>query len=85
LAHEVRIQPAARRQIRNLPRQIQPAIVAAIEALAGDPRPSGVKKLTGSEDLYRIRVGDYRMIYQVRDDELLVLVARVAHRKDAYR
>jgi len=85
LAYDVQIKPAARRQIRNLSKQAQPAIVAALEALAGDPRPHGVRKLTGSDDLYRIRVGDYRVVYQVRDEELLVLVVRVAHRKDAYR
>lgn len=85
MAYEVRTKPAARRQIRNLPKQAQAVIVAAIEALADDPRPHGVRKLVGAEDLYRVRAGNYRVIYQVSDDALLVLVVRVGHRKDAYR
>ena len=60
-------------------------IAAAIEALAGDPRPSGVTKLRGPEAFYRIRVGDYRVVYAIEDDGLLVLVVRVAHRREVYR
>jgi mRNA interferase RelE/StbE len=55
-----------------------------IEGLAQNPRPPDCKKLKDMDDLYRVRVGDYRIIYQVKDEEVLVLVVRVAHRKDAY-
>lgn len=58
--------------------------MAAIEALAGDPRPHGCRKLTGAEDLWRIRVGDYRVVYQVDDAEMLVLIATAGHRRDVY-
>jgi len=56
-----------------------------MDALAINPRPKGVKKLTGLDSLYRIRTGDYRIVYQVRDDRLIVLVVRIGHRKDVYR
>jgi len=85
LAYEVRIKPSASREIRKLSKRVQSGIIVALEALAVDPRPHGVRKLTAADDLYRVRVGDYRVIYQVRDEDLLVLVVKVAHRRDAYR
>lgn len=60
-------------------------LVAAIDGLALNPRPGGVKKLKGFERRYRIRVGDYRILYEVRDGMLLVLVLDVGDRKDIYR
>jgi mRNA interferase RelE/StbE len=57
---------------------------AAIDALGFDPRPAGVVKLAGRDD-YRVRLGDYRIVYAVDDDERLVIVARVAHRREVYR
>jgi mRNA interferase RelE/StbE len=56
-----------------------------MDGLGKEPRPKGVKKLAGAEDLYRIRVGDYRVVFQIQDDRLMVLVVRIGHRKDAYR
>ncbi len=56
-----------------------------MDGLAVNPRPKGVKKLSGLDDLYRIRVGDYRIVYQIHDDRLIVLVVRIGHRKDVYR
>jgi mRNA interferase RelE/StbE len=82
---DVAFTPAADRQLSKLPEQVQVRIVTAIMALADDPRPAGVRKLAGPGDLYRIRTGDYRVIYEVRDDELLVLIVRVGHRRDVYR
>ena len=58
---------------------------ARILALAEDPRPPGAKRLAGSEGLHRIRVGDYRVVYAIEDDVLLVLVVRIGHRRDVYR
>ncbi len=60
-------------------------IVSRIQALADAPRPVGCEKLAGESDRYRIRVGRYRIVYSIADDELLVLVVRVAHRKEVYR
>jgi len=60
-------------------------VTEALAVLRDDPRPPGCVKLTGADDLWRIRVGQYRVVYTIRDDELLVLVVRVAHRRDVYR
>jgi mRNA interferase RelE/StbE len=83
--YRIQIAPSALRQLRKLPQSTQDRIVRRVEGLAGDPRPRGSVKLQGEEDLYRIRVGDYRVIYQVRDEELIVLVVRVGHRREVYR
>ena len=57
----------------------------AVEALGNDPRPHGSVKLAGEDNFWRIRIGQYRVVYRIDDERLLVLVVRVAHRKDAYR
>ena len=56
-----------------------------MRGLANDPRPPGCDKLAGVENLYRIRVGDYRVVYQIRDEMLLVLVVKIGHRREVYR
>lgn len=76
---------SATKDLRAIDRQWIPRIMAAIESLAEDPRPVGCKKLAGSEHTYRIRVGDYRVIYDIHDGELVVFVVRVRHRRDVYR
>ena len=83
-AYEVRLQPAAARAYRRLQGPPRDRIRAAIDALAADPRPSGVAKLAGRDD-YRIRVGDYRVVSAVEDEDRLVIVARIAHRREVYR
>ena len=85
MAYRVEVKRSAQKEIAALPKPVQRRIVSAIEGLAKEPRPANVRKLTGSEDAYRLRVGDYRVIYQVADDVLAVLVVRVGHRKDVYR
>jgi mRNA interferase RelE/StbE len=78
--------PTAQRELAKLPRAIARRIAAAIDALAGDPRPAGVRKLAGGAgDAWRIRVGDYRVLYEIRDAELLVTVVKLAHRRRVYR
>jgi mRNA interferase RelE/StbE len=76
--------PRAVRMLKKLPSFIQPHLHIAIESLAQNPRPQGCRKLTGQE-LWRIRVGSYRIVYQIEDDRLLVLVIKIGHRKDIYR
>jgi mRNA interferase RelE/StbE len=83
--YQVEIAPAAQRQIKKLPQPIQERILQRLERLAIDPRSEGVVKLSGAEDLYRIRVGDYRIIYAIEDQALLVLIVKVGHRRDVYR
>ena len=75
----------AARTLRELPTDIQRRLDSPIRALANQPRPPGCIKLSGRESLWRIRVGDYRIVYQIQDDRLLVLVVKVGHRREIYR
>ncbi len=85
MPYAVDFKPSAVDALRRLPRQVQVRIVAKAEALADNPRPSGCRKLAGAEDLYRVRVGDYRIVYAIRDAVLTVLVVRIGHRREVYR
>jgi mRNA interferase RelE/StbE len=82
--HEIRLHPEAARAFRRLRGPLRDRITSAIDGLAADPRPRGAVKLAGRDD-FRIRVGDYRIVYAVDDAERLVLVARIGHRRDVYR
>lgn len=75
----------AEKQFLALPQSIQERLVPQIDALAENPRPPKVKKLVGEENQYRIRVGDYRIVYQIQDQLLLVLILKIGHRSDVYR
>jgi mRNA interferase RelE/StbE len=82
----VRISPAADREIRKLDRLVQRRILKKLDGLMMDPRPNGVEKLTGSDvPRYRVRVGDYRIVYRIDDQVLTVLVLNVGDRKEIYR
>jgi mRNA interferase RelE/StbE len=83
--YRVFFKSSADRQLRKLSVAQQRRIVGEVEMLAGDPRPRSVVKLAGCENLWRIRIGNYRVVYEIHDDRLVVLVLRVAHRKDVYR
>ena len=79
--------PAARRQLAALPADIQRRIGRVIDGLAAQPRPRGAKLLAGRPDerIWRIRVGDHRVLYEILDGELVVLVAAIGHRREVYR
>jgi len=84
--YRVILKPAAEKffeKLRNA--DLQRRIASRLRELAANPRTPGAEKLSGGDVLYRIRVGDYRIVYQIRDAELLVLVAKIADRKDVYR
>ena len=85
MAYQIEISNTAQRQIRRLPPLVQDRIRPRIRALAQDPRPIGAIKLHVRDGQYRIRIGDYRVIYQIKDDVLLVLVVDVGHRAGVYR
>lgn len=78
----------ARRAVKalaSLPRREQQRIRAAIDLLANNPRPPGCAAMAGEAHVYRVRVGDYRIVYEVLDDRLVVHVVRIGHRRDVYR
>jgi len=83
--YEVKFTKGARKMFRKLSQQLQDRIQTQIDDLAIEPRPNGVKKLKGEENSYRIRVGDYRVIYDIFDDVLLVSVVEVGHRSEVYK
>nr|WP_018785882.1 type II toxin-antitoxin system RelE/ParE family toxin [Micromonospora sp. CNB394] len=82
--YTVKIDRAAAKLLRKLDRPVQARLIDAIAALAAEPRPAGVKALVGHPGLLRIRVGSYRVVYTVRDEELIVLVVQLGHRSDVY-
>ncbi len=84
MPYQVEFTPAARRQFRKLPSEAQRRLAPVIDALADDPRPAGSKKLAGPADLWRVRAGDFRVIYTIADEQLVVLVVRLGHRREVY-
>ena len=83
-SYRLLIKPSAVKEIEDLPRRDRRRIVATIQTLSADPRRRGSEKLSGHE-LYRVRQGNYRIVYAIQDADLSVVVVRVAHRRDAYR
>jgi mRNA interferase RelE/StbE len=85
LIYRLKILPSAQRELAALPAKIQHQVDKRIRTLAANPRPHGSIKLSGEKDLYRIQSGNYRIIYEIRDDVLTVTVVKIGHRKDVYR
>ncbi|AMD87667.1 plasmid stabilization protein [Actinomyces radicidentis] len=85
MSYRVEFTSAAARQVRKLPRPVRGRVLDAVAQLAEDPRPHGAKKLVGERTAWRIRVGDYRVIYDVLDERLTVTVVRAAHRREVYQ
>lgn len=76
---------SAEKDLKQIEKSHVATIYGRLEGLSDDPRPHGVKQLSGADRTYRIRIGDHRVVYEIEDDVLLMLVIRVAHRKDVYR
>jgi mRNA interferase RelE/StbE len=85
MRYEIIIKPTAEKSLDKIPMPARRRIVDALERLRNNPRPAGVVKMANVENLWRIRIGVYRVVYEIHDDRLVVLVLRVAHRKDVYR
>ena len=85
MSYKVEILRGALKQLKKIPSELQERIKIKIDDLATEPRPNGVKKLKGKENAYRIRVGDYRVIYDIFDELLVVSVVEVGHRKNIYK
>ena len=83
--YEVQFARSAAKEFRSLSIGLKQRIGAAIDSLIRDPRPPGVRKLAGHKHLYRIRVGQYRVVYEIDDKEKLIRITRVRHRREVYR
>ena len=83
--YRVLLERAAEKDLSRLSSEIHARVIAAIQALAKNPRPSGCRKLAGSKHDWRIRVGDYRVVYEIADAIRVVRVNRVRHRREVYR
>lgn len=84
MAYEITILRSAQKQLAKIDRKQQTAIISSIQKLPKNPRPAGCKKLSG-RPAWRIRVGTYRIIYEIKDTELVILIVDVGHRRDIYR
>jgi mRNA interferase RelE/StbE len=84
VTYRIIIPRLVQKQLDDLPKKQRERLISAIRLLVDEPRPSGVKKLKGYDKTYRIRVGDYRIIYKIEDQEKLILILSSIHRKDAY-
>jgi len=85
MAYRIEFRPSAYREFKKLSRDIQERIAEKMDSLARNPLPPASEKLTGKKNRYRLRTGDYRIVYEIRKERLLVLVVRIAHRRDVYR
>lgn len=83
--YRITYKKSVEKDLRKLPADHLRAIVQKITLLAAGPRPVGTVKLRGSSNLFRMRHGDYRVVYQIADEELIVLVIKVGHRREVYR
>ena len=83
--YAVEFLPIAVRELQNLPAKVRVQVAKRIDSLAGNPRPEGCQKLRDRDGVYRIRSGNYRVLYRIEDKRLVVLVVRIAHRRDVYR
>ena len=82
--YKILIKPSAKKELEKLPKKDLQKIVIKIQDLSIEPRPAGCEKLSG-DDKYRIRQGNYRIVYSIEDNELVVFVIKIGHRRDIYR
>ena len=82
---QIIVDRSAENDLNRIAPEVGPKLATAIRALAEDPRPPGCRKLVGSENDWRIRVGSYRVIYEIADEIRIVRITRIRHRKDFYR
>lgn len=83
-SYAVEVKSSARKELESLPDKVLERVVSKLQSLARDPRPAGCKKLKGYKDQWRIRIGDWRVVYIIDDTDKLVSVTRIAHRREVY-
>jgi mRNA interferase RelE/StbE len=84
VTYRVSLSPSAARELRKFDPTVRRRIQAALDLLATEPRPPAATRLVGGSGEWRVRTGDYRIVYEINDDQLLVLVLRMAHRREVY-
>jgi mRNA interferase RelE/StbE len=85
MSYAIAISKSVQKQIDNLPNDVIERVIEKIQNLASEPRPDGIVKLKGSDNEYRIRIGDYRVRYEIDDETQLIQILQCKHRKDVYR
>jgi mRNA interferase RelE/StbE len=85
MTYQIEFSRQADKQLGDLEKELQLQVATAIAALSEEPRPSGSCKLKGAKDLYRLRIRDYRVVYQIQDKKMLVLIVKIKHRREVYR
>ena len=85
MTYQVEFTKKAAKQFEALPAEVKSRLQLKLEMLASNPRPSGVVKLEDTDNQYRLRIGSYRIVYEVEDEILLILIIRVGHRRDVYK
>ncbi|WP_367281899.1 type II toxin-antitoxin system RelE family toxin [Tunicatimonas pelagia] len=82
--YQIKVKKKVKKTLRQIPLRDVEAIRDKVRMLADNPRPDGCKKLVKSDNLYRVRSGNYRVVYAIQDDILVIIVIRISHRKDVY-
>lgn len=85
MSYSIQLTSKAQKSLKKLEKRILIKIASLIDSLQDSPRPNGVKKMKGHDNRYRVREGDYRVVYQIDDGQLLILIIDLGHRKDIYR
>ncbi len=85
MTYKIDIKQSAQKELAKLPKKIAEKIIIKIRLLADDPRPNGCKKLTGKTNSYRFRVNNYRVVYSIYDQQLIIQVIKIGHRKKIYK
>jgi mRNA interferase RelE/StbE len=85
MSYQVVLSKSAKHDLSKLDKTLQQNMANHLQSLTTDPRPHGVTKLRGTEDEWRIRVGDYRIIYEIDDNKQIVAILRIRHRREVYR
>ena len=84
-SYRIEVSATAEKQIRKLPRDEQMRVLRAIRPLANEPNPPGSRRVRGYDDVFRIRVGTYRVLYRVEGRRLLIIILKIGHRREIYR
>ena len=83
--YKIEISATAERQLKKIRREDHVSILRSISLLGGDPRPDGCRKMSGYDDIYRIRIGKYRVIYEIDGKRIIVIILKIGHRREIYR